>query len=79
MTGPAASRKVFTIQLKATRNPIDIKDIFPGYEGIREIRNGDGFYKYVYGEYDSISTAREALINVKKDFSDAFIREIDIK
>jgi len=79
MTGPAASRKVFTIQLKATRNPIDIKDIFPGYEGVREIRNGDGFYKYVYGEYESISTAREALINVKKDYSDAFIREVEIQ
>lgn len=79
ITGPATSRKVYTIQLKATRNPIDIESIFPGYEGVREIKNGDGFYKYVYGEFESISVAREALINVKKDFTDAFIREIDIQ
>jgi outer membrane protein OmpA-like peptidoglycan-associated protein len=72
------THKVYTIQLKATRNPIDIKSIFPGYEGVREIRNGDGFYKYIYGEYNSISTAREALTDIKKEFSDAFIREIDL-
>jgi outer membrane protein OmpA-like peptidoglycan-associated protein len=79
VAGTSTARKIFTIQLKATKNPIDIKSIFPGYEGVREIRNGDGFYKYVYGEYESISTAREALINVKKDYSDAFIREVDIQ
>ena len=75
---PAQTRKVFTIQLKALRSPVDIERIFPGYDGIREIPSEDGFYKYVLGEYASIAQAREALERVKKDFDDAFIREINV-
>lgn len=72
------SRKVYTVQLKATRNPLNISRIFPGYEGVREIRMGDGFYRYIHGEYNSILEAREALARIRNDFDDAFIREIDI-
>jgi hypothetical protein len=75
---PALTRKAFSIQLKATRSPIDIRKIFPGYEGVREIVADDGFYKYLYGEYSSIANAKEALIAVRKDFDDAFIREVNI-
>jgi hypothetical protein len=72
------TKNVYSIQLKATKSPIDISKIFPGYEGVKEISNGDGFYKYVFGEYESIAKAREILSDVKKDFEDAFIREISI-
>lgn len=75
---PVPVRRVFTIQLKATRNPVDISEIFPGYEGIREIPADDGFYKYVFGEFTSIGRAREVLTDVMKDYEDAFIREINI-
>lgn len=75
---PAVTKRVYTIQLKATKSPLDISEIFPGYEGVREIRADDGFYKYVYGEFTSISKARAALTPVLEEFSDAFIREINI-
>jgi hypothetical protein len=72
------TRKVFTIQLKATRAPLNIEKIFPGYKGVKEIVADDGFYKYTYGEYPSIADAKDALVEVKKDYADAFIREINV-
>jgi outer membrane protein OmpA-like peptidoglycan-associated protein/tetratricopeptide (TPR) repeat protein len=75
---PAVTRKVYTIQLKATRSPINTLKIFPDYEGVKEIISDDGFYKFVWGEFRSIAEAKEALTEVKKDFDDAFIREIDV-
>jgi hypothetical protein len=79
MQAPATTRLVYSIQLKATRSPIDARRIFPGYEGVREIVANDGFYKYVWGEFRSVVQAKEALIEVKKDFEDAFIRQINVE
>jgi hypothetical protein len=78
MENQLLSRKVFAIQLKATKSPVDVSKAFPGYKGVKEIAKEDGFYKYIYGEYDSIAKAREVLNEVKKDFEDAFIREINV-
>jgi hypothetical protein len=75
---PALTRRVFTIQLRAARSPIDINRLFPGYKGVKEIVGDDGYYKYVFGEFTSIAKAKEALIDVQKDFEDAFIREINV-
>jgi outer membrane protein OmpA-like peptidoglycan-associated protein len=72
------ARKIFTIQMKATKGRIDIQEVFPGYEGVVETYSEDGFYKYTYGEFTSISKALEVLVDVKKDYDDAFIREVDI-
>ena len=74
----ALSRKVYTIQLRATRNPIDVNKSFPGYSGIKELPAENGFYKYTYGEFTSIAKAKEVLLSVKKDYNDAFIREINV-
>ncbi|MDI9554055.1 MAG: OmpA family protein [Bacteroidota bacterium] len=73
----AHSTLVYSIQLKATRSPIDINRIFPGYTGVREIIADDGFYKYVWGEFRSVADAKAALVDVKKDFDDAFIRQVN--
>jgi hypothetical protein len=32
----------------------------------------------MYGEFSSIAKAKEALIDVRKDFDDAFIREVNV-
>lgn len=72
----AIGPKIITIQLRAARSPIDINRIFKGYQGVREVLADDGFYKYYYGEYSSYEKAKEVLKSVKKDFADAFIREI---
>jgi hypothetical protein len=78
MEKPAITRRVFTIQLKATKSPIDVNRIFPGYKGVQEIVADDGFYKYVYGEYNSVAQAREALAGIKENYEDAFIREMNV-
>jgi outer membrane protein OmpA-like peptidoglycan-associated protein len=75
---PVLTRKAFTIQLKATKSRIDISSVFPGYEGVKETVADDGFYKYLFGEYESIAKAREVLTDIKKDFDDAFIKEINV-
>lgn len=72
------TRKVFTIQMKATKGPIDVTRIFPGYPNIKEVYSEDGFYKYTYGEFTSISEAKAALDLVRVEFADAFIREINV-
>jgi outer membrane protein OmpA-like peptidoglycan-associated protein/tetratricopeptide (TPR) repeat protein len=72
------ARRIFTIQLQATRGSVNINRIFKGYKGVREVVLGDGWYRYFYGEFPSIAGAKEALTNAKKDFTDAFIREIPI-
>jgi hypothetical protein len=70
-------RAVFTIQLKATKNALNINKIFSGLDGINEIRTTDGFYKYYYGEYTSIIKAKEDLETIKKlGFEDAFVRNL---
>ena len=71
------NQDILTIQVKATRNALNIKKIFKGLDGVKEIRTSDGFYKYYYGEYTSVIKAREALASVKKiGFEDAFIRNL---
>lgn len=72
------TRKVLTIQLKATKTPINVKRVFPGYENVRIVAS-DGFYKYMYGEYTSVVDAKKTLTTVQKDYEDAFIREIEIQ
>jgi len=68
---------VFTVQLKATSNALDIDRIFTGINGVNEVRTGDGLYKYYVGEYVSLSKAKEALLAIKKlGYDDAFIRNL---
>jgi outer membrane protein OmpA-like peptidoglycan-associated protein len=72
-------QRVYTVQVKATMNQLNISNIFIGLEGVREIKADDGFYKYFYGEYKELSKAKEALLFIKKSgYEDAFIREINI-
>ncbi len=71
------TRKVFTIQMIATKGRIDIDRMFKGYDGVRELVLGDGLYRYIYGEFTSIGKAKDALAPIKKDYDDAFIREIE--
>lgn len=71
-------KKVYTIQLKASRVPLN-KKIFGNLAEVREFPGEDGYYRYVVGEYKSYSAAKEALKQVTgSGFSDAFIREFGI-
>jgi outer membrane protein OmpA-like peptidoglycan-associated protein len=69
-------KETFTIQLKATRNPINISAIFSEIEGVNEIKTSDGFYKYYYGRFESVTEAREALVSIRKMYGDAFVKNL---
>jgi outer membrane protein OmpA-like peptidoglycan-associated protein len=69
---------VYTIQLKAARQPLNM-NLFKGIEGVREITSADGYYRYVYGEYNSFTEAKTALAPIHKSgFTEAFIRELNL-
>jgi hypothetical protein len=73
------TREYFTIQLKASKTPIDINSSFQGLKGVREIKESDGSYHYFYGRYTSSEEARSALGREQfKEFADAFVREISL-
>jgi outer membrane protein OmpA-like peptidoglycan-associated protein/tetratricopeptide (TPR) repeat protein len=68
---------VYTIQLKAARRPINLKE-FEGVEGIREIYSEDGYYRYITGEFSSFRKAKTALEPyLGSKYKDAFIRELN--
>ena len=81
MTGekPVPSRKYYSIQLKATSTPVDMKTTFAGLKGVRETQEIDGMYHYLYGQYTSEAEAKSVIQRKQiMEFKDAFIREISI-
>jgi hypothetical protein len=77
---PVPSEKYYVIQLKALKSPIiNKKIIFGGLEGVKESKEIDGMYHYFYGRFVSADEAKAAMKDQYiKDFSDAFVREIQI-
>jgi hypothetical protein len=73
-----AGKKVYTIQLKAARSPVKMTT-FKETTGVREMHGEDGFYRYVTGEYSTLTGAKEALKALKDEgYEDAFIREFGL-
>jgi hypothetical protein len=72
-----SGQRAYTIQVKATRNQLNINKVFNGLDGVIEEKANDGFYKYYYGEFKTLLKAKEALLSVKNlGFEDAFIRNL---
>jgi outer membrane protein OmpA-like peptidoglycan-associated protein len=70
------SEKTYTIQLSASKKPLDMKQ-FEVIEGVKEIHYEDGYYRYILGEYESVAEAKKSLLRVKESgFSTAFIKEL---
>jgi outer membrane protein OmpA-like peptidoglycan-associated protein len=73
-----SGKKIYTIQLKATRSPVNMS-LFKKYSDVREILGEDGFFRYVTGEFNLFSKAKEALVPIREaGFKDAFIRELNL-
>jgi len=73
------SQKYYSIQLKATSVPVEINKTFPGIKGVRETKEIDGKYHYLFGRYTSADEAKTALQRKQfMEFTDAFVREISI-
>ncbi|MDP4224675.1 MAG: hypothetical protein Q8868_15315, partial [Bacteroidota bacterium] len=74
---PVKTLTYFAIQLKASRAQVDIGSTFPGLKGVRETREVDNMYHYLYGRYTTYEEAKQAIALPQfRDFGDAFIREI---
>lgn len=75
----AVIQKVFTIQLKSSEQPLDLTQFFKEIDGVKEIHGNDGMYNYTYGNYDSMSEARAALIPLQESgYKDAVIVEVNM-
>lgn len=69
------NKKLYTIQLRASRSPLNMKT-FIGIEGVEEVRSNDRYFRYLYGEYSLYSKAKEELVIIHESgFKDAFIRD----
>jgi len=67
----------YTIQLKALKNPINIK-FFSNLKGVKEFIANDGYYKYTIGSYKTMEDARKSLKTIKaKGYKDAFIVNVE--
>lgn len=74
---PVKTQSYFAIQLKASKAQVDVTATFPDLKGIKETKEVDGMYHYLYGRYTTIEEARSAIARPQfREFSDAFIREI---
>lgn len=81
MTGdkPVSNKKYYTIQLKATQLPLDVKTVFEGLKGVWVSKEIDGLLHYFYGKYTSQSEAGSVLQRLLgEDYEDAYIREISV-
>jgi outer membrane protein OmpA-like peptidoglycan-associated protein/tetratricopeptide (TPR) repeat protein len=73
----SAEIKIYIIQLKASKAPLNLYQ-FKVLEGVKEIKGNDGYYRYVFGEFEGFSKAKVALGNIQKSgFKDAFIKEYE--
>lgn len=76
---PVESRSYYTIQLKATRTPLDMNSTFRGLKDVREAKEIDGMFHYLYGRYSTPEEAKTVLQrSLFREFSDAFVREISV-
>jgi hypothetical protein len=70
-------KRYYTIQLKATQERLNVKTVFAGFSGIREVEEIDGLYHYFYGQYTSPEEAKKILQKIQLTrFKDAFVRKI---
>jgi outer membrane protein OmpA-like peptidoglycan-associated protein len=67
----------FVIQLKALRT-INSNATWSGLKDVKMIKGIDNVYRYIYGNFESIDSARDELKRIKRlGFTDAFIRDFN--
>ncbi len=66
----------FTIQIMALYHPVAV-NYFEDVQNVRMIKGIDGFHRYITGTYDTYSSARKRLKEIRNfGYHDAFIREL---
>jgi predicted CXXCH cytochrome family protein len=78
ITVEPVSKVFYTIQLSASKERLNMNK-YKSISGVREIVSSDGYYRYVYGDYSSVSNAKPDLDKIHKSgFKDAFVKELNI-
>ena len=68
---------IYTIQIHALKRVVT--DELPGLNDIRMIKGGDGYYRYITGEFFDYTRAREALKKIHTlGYKRAFIKELSL-
>ncbi|MEA2106609.1 MAG: hypothetical protein U9P82_07810, partial [Bacteroidota bacterium] len=66
------SNALFGIQLKALQKSVNVKTFEP--LEVKKIKCLDGYYRYIYGKYNSFKKAKEKLNEIiEKGYTDAFV------
>ena len=52
------TKEYFAIEIMDSKTPVDINTSFPGLKGVRETKESDGEYHYLYGKYTSSEEAK---------------------
>ncbi|HBX49589.1 MAG: hypothetical protein A2W98_05995 [Bacteroidetes bacterium GWF2_33_38] len=73
----AINSNKYTVQIKASKERIKIKEFDKYKNEVIEFIGQDGYYRYAVGEYSLYSEAKEAWMNILIDYEDAFITKID--
>ncbi|TAL58895.1 MAG: hypothetical protein EPN88_17920, partial [Bacteroidetes bacterium] len=77
-TGQIIGKKVYTIQILASKEKLNMSQI-KGIDGVKELHSDDGYYRYVYGEYSSLTQAKASLVTVQESgYKKAFVRELNL-
>ena len=72
------SAKIYIIQLRASKTQLNINQ-FRSIEKVKELKGNDGYFRYVFGEFEGFSKAKSALEIVQKSgYKDAFIKEYNL-
>lgn len=73
----SSSDKKYTIQIKASKEQIKIKDFKKYKNQITEYIGNDGYYRYAIGSYSSYSEAKDTWKEILLDYDDAFITNVE--
>ena len=67
----------FRVQISASRNPLPLNSsVFKNIQQVEEFRTPE-YYKYTVGRYNTFSEAKDALLEIRIHFQDAFIIAIE--
>jgi len=73
---PDLSSNKYTIQILAMNVPLDM-NYFIAIQGVRRIQGEDGLYRYLVGEFETITDAKQILPGIKAiGYPDAFVMNL---
>ncbi|MBI4648095.1 MAG: hypothetical protein HY738_16290 [Bacteroidia bacterium] len=71
-------RTKYSVQIKTLRKEIDPTS-FTGLQSVEKFKCSDGFFRYIYGDFNTYKEAKEGLVKaIEKGYTDAYIINKDV-